>query len=62
PPGLHGFTAEERAAGMGARCCYHPTGEPEIELRHDELREALLMGCAYLARLMPEDELWRRDG
>jgi hypothetical protein len=61
PPGLHGFTREERAAGMGARYCYHPTGESHVEFRADELRDALLAGIGYLVRLMPEDEMWRRD-
>lgn len=61
-PGLHGFTRRERHEMPAAkRFCYHPTGEPHIEFRSDDLHEAILAGAAYLAKLLPEDELWRRD-
>lgn len=61
-PGLHGFTLRERETNSDvARYCFHPTGEPFIEFRSDDLHEVLLAGCTYLAGLMPENEMWRRD-
>lgn len=62
PPGLHGFSPVEKRQHVGVRrYCYHPTGEPHVEFRADKLEDALFQGCAYLARLMPDDEVWRRD-
>lgn len=60
PPGLHGFDADARAAGI-PRFCFHPTGEQHVEFRSNSMQDALLAGCAYLAKLLPEDEIWRRD-
>lgn len=60
PPALHGFDEEAREAGI-PRFCFHPTGEQHVELRSNSLTDAMLAGCTYLAKLMPEDEMWRRD-
>jgi predicted deacetylase len=58
---LHGFTAADLESGT-PRYCFHPSGEQEIEFRSDDLDEALLKGAMYLARLLPDNEMWRRDG
>lgn len=57
-PGLHGFAPD----ASQPRFCLHPTSEPRIELRGDDLRKLLFSGAMYLAGLLDESEMWRRDG
>lgn len=67
-PMVHGFPPaliEEVVSGGGPkapRWCVHPSGLVEIECQDDDLSEALLKACVWLANELPSDELWRRDG
>ena len=60
--------AQEEGAGIGVhslpdglpRYCIHPLGD-HVEIRHDDLREGLMAAAVWLARKLPEDQLWRRS-
>lgn len=57
-PILHGF---EPGRGL-PRWCLHPTREPGVELRGDDLQRVLVAGAAYLAKHhLPDYEIWGRD-
>lgn len=60
-PGLHAFTPAERRESRLPRYCFHPDGTPGVEFRGEKLREALSLGVVWLARQMPEAEMWRPD-
>lgn len=45
----------------GNRCCFHPTSSQAVEFRGETLREALEAGVVWLAKQLPEHEMWRRD-
>lgn len=56
--GMHSFP--HGTSPDSPRYCVHPAGRV-IELRDDNLREALLKACMWLAQELPTGELWRRD-
>jgi hypothetical protein len=61
--GTDGPTVHAMARDSGQpRYCVHPDSTPEVEFRHDDLREALLLGAVWKAERMDAAEMWRRDG
>jgi len=59
--GLEGPGVHSLGPGM-PRYCLHPTGRPGIEIRENDLTQALITGCAYVAaEHLDDDDMWRRD-
>lgn len=43
------------------RCCVHPTSSAAVEFRSVTLRGGIELAVVWLAKQLPEGEMWRRD-
>lgn len=55
---VHGLSEGEDEPN---RCCVHPTSSPAVEFRAVTLRGGIELAVVWLAKQLPEHELWRRD-